>query len=524
MKRFRVILALTAFSFCNAIAQPQKKVVADPEIAKEHYGHYNYLMAMPIYRELVKKEPKNTEYNYRLGICYLRTHLDKKQATQYFEAASKDSKCPDDTWFFLGRSLHLAGKFDEAIKAYEKYKTLITKNTSEVEKTDHHIEMCNNAKQLTKFPINITFTNLGPEVNSEFPDYFPFITADEQTLFYTSRRKGGHAGAVETDGYYSSDIFYSSVLDGKWDKSKNLGNMVNTTLDEELVGLKPDGSELIVYIDHIDADKVENLYSTTKKGNNYMKLQKMSENVTNAKEYAGTIADTEDGPVLFFAREDKESLGETDIYMARMLPNGQWAIPQNLGPNINTKYKEDFPFLAPDGRTLYFSSEGHTSMGGYDLFKSEWDAESQSWGKPQNLGYPLNTPDDEQQICMLADNRAGYYSAYRPGGLGDLDIYRIKFEDEEQKFTVITGTVSDNDSTCTTCADVEITLESIASGEEIFFKPNARTGHYVLALLPGKYRMLISCPGYKGITDDFLIFDFGAIKPEMVKDYKLIKQ
>jgi hypothetical protein len=506
-----------------SFAQAPKKINVDPDEAKEHFGHQNYLMAMPIYRALLQKEPKNTDYNYRLGICYLRTHLNKEEAVKYFEVASKDPKCPNDTWYFLGRSYHIAGKYDQATEAYTKYKTFVAKDKKATDKTDRQIEMCSNAKELTKFPVNITFTNLGPEVNSEFPDYFPFITSDEQTLFYTSRRKGGHANAVESDGYYSSDIFFSPVLDGKWDKAKNLGSSVNTTLDEELVGLKPDGSQLIVYIDHIDADKIENLYSTHKRNNGYIKIEKLGESVTNAKEYSGTIADTEEGAVLFFARQDNNSIGETDIYIAKMLPNGQWAIPQNLGPNINTKYKEDFPFLSADGKILYFSSEGHSSMGGFDLFKSAWDEETQSWGKPQNLGYPINTADDEQQICMLSDNRAGYYSAYRPGGIGDLDIYRIKFEDEEQRFSIITGKVGENDTLNKVCINVTINVTNKKTSEEITFKPNLSTGKYIMALLPGKYTVVVSCEGYKDIKDELVIFDFGTNKPETIKDYKLSK-
>lgn len=517
-----VTIVFIALSFV-ATAQPMKKVSADPEEAAEHYKHYNYVMAMPIYKALVQKEPKNVDYNYRLGICYLRTFFDKKESIKYFETASKDPKCPIDTWYFLGHAYHLALKFDEAISAFEKYKELVPKNKAELDKTDHQIMMVNNAKELVKFPVNVTFTNLGPEVNSEYPDYFPFVTADEQTLFYTSRRKGGHATQVESDGYYSSDIFFCQVAEGgHWDKCKNLGSQVNTTLDEEIVGLRPDGTELVVYIDHIDADKVENLYVTHKKNNVYTKIEKFSESVNNAKEYAGTILETEEGPVLFFSRKDDKSYGETDLYMARKIPNGNWGLPQNLGPNINSKYKEDFPYLTPDGKTLYFSSEGHSSIGGFDLFKSVWDEEAQTWGKPQNLGYPLNTPDDEQQIYVFADHRAAYVSAWRPGGLGNLDIYRVKFEDDEQKITVFRGKVDDLDSTNASITEATITLVDKKSNEEKYFKVNPSTGTYIMALPPGKYAVTVTCDGYKEHKEDLIIFDFGY-KGEVNKDYILKK-
>ncbi len=188
-------------------------------------------------------------------------------------------------------------------------------------------------------------------------------------MYFTTRRKGAHATTVESDGYYSSDVFMSSVLEGKWDKAKNLGTGVNTNLDEQIVGIKPDGSEIIVYVDRID--QKEDLFRSTRKSPTaYNKLEKLGPNVSDAKEYSGSVFDTENGPVLFFSRNDKSSLGGTDIYMAKMLPNGQWALPQNLGTNINTKYNEEFPYLSLDGKTLYFSSEGHSSIGGYDLFKS----------------------------------------------------------------------------------------------------------------------------------------------------------
>jgi tetratricopeptide (TPR) repeat protein len=520
----RIYLLLLCLVICTAgpvNAQPKSLKNLEQADGDEHFKHQNYLMALPIYKELLKREPKSWFLNYRIGICYLRTNLNKTESVKYLEAAVKDPKCDNEAWDFLGRAYHLSNKFDNAIEAYKKYKAFVIKHKELADKADHHIEQCNNAKELIKFPINVTFTNAGPEVNTEFPDYFPWVTADEQQIFFTSRRKGGHASSVESDGYYSSDVFMCSVLDGKWDKAKNIGNTINSSLDEEVVGIKPDGNELIIYIDHID--QVEDLYVTKKKGASYSKIEKLGENVSNEKEYSGSIAETENGPVLFFVRKDKQSIGETDIYMAKMLPNGQWALPQHLGDNINTHYREDFPWLSADGKTLYFASEGHSSMGGFDIFKSAWDEESQTWGKPQNLGYPLNTADDEEQISILPDNRAGYVSAFRPGGMGDLDIYRVKFEDEEQKFSIIRGKINRSDSLNTADMDVTIIATNVKTKQEIIFKPTS-AGKYIMALFPGKYKLSISSDGYKEITDDLILFDFGLIKPETLKDYVIQKK
>ncbi len=513
-------LLFTGLSAFSQIKPPKGKW--EPEDAEEHFKMHNFMMAMPMYKELVKREPANLDYNYKLAYCYLQTYIDKPAAIPYLEKVVKEPKCKAEAWFWMGKAYHLANKFDGAIKAYSKYKELIGKDKIEVEKADHYIDQCHNAQQLTKYPINVTFTNAGPEVNSEFPDYYPWITQDEQTIFFTSRRKGGHTMQVESDGYFSSDCYSSSVLDGKWDKAKNLGNFINTNLDEQVVGIKPDGSELVVYVDHIT--ELEDLYITKKKNNGYTKLEKFSENANNQKEYSGSIFDTDEGPVLYFVRNDKTSLGETDIYTARLLPNGQWGIAQNIGANINTKYREDFPWLSTDGKTLYFSSEGHSSMGGFDLFKSIWDEDEQKWSKPINLGYPLNTSDDDRQISILPDNRAGYISASRPGGLGDLDIYRIKFEDNDQKFNVYRGKILKSDSTTKGEIQANISAVNTKTNDEITFVSNKTTGKYVMALLPGTYKVKITCDGYKDIDETIIIFEFGVARPETIKNYVVMKK
>lgn len=521
-KRVIFLLLWVLIPVSGLFSQAKPKGKWEPEDADEHFKNQNYVMALPMFKELVRRDPDDMMYNYKLGYCYLRTNIDKPASIPFLEKALKDSKCPTDAWYALGRAYHLSNKFPEAIKAYSKYKEFMGKNKEEADKAEHSIEQCGNAQVLMKHPINISFTNAGPEVNSEFPDYYPWVTSDEQALFFTSRRKGGHTTQVETDGYYSSDAFFCKVLDGKWEKAANVGNTVNTNLDEQIVGINPDGSELVVYIDHIK--ELGDLYSTHKKNSSYTKIEKLSENVNNAKEYSGSIFNTDEGPVLYFSREDKNSFGGTDIYSARLLPTGKWGLPVNLGNKINTKYREDFPWLSLDGKTLYFSSEGHSSMGGFDLFKSIWDEDQKSWSSPINLGYPLNTADDERQISILPDNRAGYTSALRPGGFGDLDIYRIKFEENEQRFSVYRGKVLRSDSANTSDFDVTILALNKKTKDEITFIPNKTTGRYIMALLPGTYKITISSSGYGDYTENLVVFEFGVAKPETLKNYTLIKK
>src|ERR1043165_3317287 len=209
--------------------------------------------------------------------------------------------------------------------------------------------------------------------------------------------------------------------------------------------------------------------------------------------------------------------------MARKLPNGQWAKAQNLGPTVNTKYKEDFPQIAPDGKTLYFSSQGHAGMGDYDLFQTTWNEEENTWSTPKNLGYPINSAGDDRSISFTQDNRVAYISAVRDGGFGDLDLYRIKFNDTEDRTTVLQGYISTADSAKDVATFVTIRDMKNKDALELTYNPNPSTGKFIMALTPGKYEVTIEADGYKTLTDVFFIFDIGVGQNESKKTFLLQK-
>ena len=233
---------------------------------------------------------------------------------------------------------------------------------------------------------------------------------------------------------------------------------------------------------------------------------------------------SDEGNTIFFVRKDKENEEETtDIYMSRMLPSGVWGEPQKLNSNVNTPYNEDFPYLALDGKTLYFSSEGHNSMGGYDLFKCEWNSETNNWSKAVNLGYPINSTDDDRSISISADHTVAYVSAVRPGGYGDLDIYRIKYN-TNQKFVVYKGKISYEDSTkapTETIATI-VALEQ-KTNEEYSFTTNSKNGLFILALPAGTYNLSVNSVGYKNISETITVEDIGNSAIERKKEFKLVK-
>jgi len=510
-----ILISLKVFSQANGTQ-------ATIDDADEHFSHKNYLMAMPIYRVELKKDKNNSKIKYKLGLCFLNTKISRQDAITYLEDYTKDPKCEEEAWIALGRAYHLNNKLEEAIGAFEKFAQLKPKRQNEVARL---IQQCKNAQKLINDPTNVTFQNLGKEINSEDPDYYPFVNANETFLAFTSRRKENVGGKkVEVDGYHSSDVYYSKVENGKWTKTVNAGKNLNSALDEQVVGLKSDGLEMYFYLDHID--KFGDLY-TTKRADLSADFPKpkICDPIINEKvETSGCL--NEDGSIMIFARREKVT-SESDLYMCRKLPNGKWSLAQKLPETINTEYNEDFPYLGNDGKTLYFASEGHNSMGGYDLFKTTWNPETNTYTKPQNLGYPVNSTDDDRNICVTPDNRVAYVSAFRPGGFGDFDIYRIKFNDNEQISKIYTGKVFLGDSTSSKQPKnyaVQIIATNKARNEEYTFAPNSKTGRYVINLPAGTFKIFISAAGYENFAEEMIISDIGKIEMEKNKNFVLKKK
>ncbi len=491
--------------------------------ADDLFDNKNYLMAIPIYKGLIKKEPDNKYIKPKLAICYLNTNQSRTEPIKLLEELAKDEKTDIENWYYLGTAYHLSGQIDKAIESFEKYISLKPKK-SDIEKAKRKIEQCNNAKKLMSNPINVTFTNLGSEINSPDPDYYPYVSQDETFLVFTSRRKENVGGnKIEIDGYRPSDIWFSKVENGKWIKAYNPGKVINTNYDEQCVSLSLDASQMVVYFDNIE--KYGDLYTSTKNTNgDFTKIKLLHTFISATKKIETSGSFTSDGNTFFFAR--RESIeDQSDIYMVRKLPNGQWGIPQKLPDQINTFYNEDFPYIGADGVSLYFASEGHNNIGGYDLFKSTWNPEENTWTPAENLGYPVNSTSDDRSICMTPDNRVGYISTFRPGGYGDLDIYRIRFEDKDQIIRIITGRVFLGDTTVKAIdTPVTIIAKNKKTNEERQFIPNSKTSKYVIALEAGEYLLTISADGYEQYSENIVISDIGKIEIEKNKDFILKKK
>jgi len=515
-KLYLTILLLIINGICNySNAQPAPKLSA-----KEYMAEQDYNRALEEYLKLYKAKKDDADINYNIGFCYLFINDDKAKAIPYFEFVYKNGGYKDELLLYMGMSYMHGYQFDEAIKFFTEYKGKI--NAKKYEEIDHYIQNCESAKILVKKPVNVTFENLGKEINSKYPDYYPFVTQDQSTLYFTTRREGKSQKLRSWQGYYTSDIYFSKVVAGQWTKPKSIGPMINTPLDEQCVFVTPDGKKMIIYMDNETASG--DLFMTEIKGKNksFPRPVGFTEPINTLElELEGCI--TEDGQMLIISSERIAGMGESDLYMFKKLPAGEWGNPVNLGPNINTKYKEAFPVYDEKNQTLYFASEGHESMGGSDIFTSRYDPETQTFGPAVNMGYPINTPEENLEFTLAENKRDGYISAVRKEGFGDLDIYKVTFHDIENQVSVIKGIVSVND-TLEKDIDATVSIADAKTNEQLDeVKANIKSGKYVFSVNPGKYILKVTSPGYEDFKEVINVYDKSDYIFEIEKNIQLQK-
>ncbi|MFH0896416.1 MAG: hypothetical protein V2A54_18440, partial [Bacteroidota bacterium] len=367
--------------------QTNPNAIGNSKDAKDNFSGGNYKDALSEYLLLYKKDSLNVDLRYKIGVCYTNTYIDRKKAIYHLEWVIKKDKIDPFAHYELGVAYMSEHRFDDAIKSFSKYKTLLKGKDINDINADRQIEMCKNAQELIKKPVNITFENLGPNINSPAPDYNPMIISDETMIIFCSKRNANIGGLIDYDGYMTTDIYQSFPKGNGWTKAKNLGANFNSELVEENVSLSPDGNCMVYYIDNYEG--VDDIMISTRKGKVFPKGENPGSTVNSKSvESSGCLNANHD--MLIFASDQSGSLGKKDLWCSKRLPDGSWGTATNLGRDINSFLDEDFPSFSPDGKTLYFASMGHNSMGGFDIFKSEWNEKGSHWGEPTNLGHPIN--------------------------------------------------------------------------------------------------------------------------------------
>ncbi len=421
----------------NAQADVETKGATPMARAKNLFDIGDYKNAFLEYTPLLAENPEDIFLNWRVGLCHLYQNVDKSRAIPYLrKIVTLKTGYDDEVLYDLGLAYMYNEQIDSALIYFNQYRMKASKPERIVDVT-RQIEFCTNARKFMEKPMNVSFVNLGQGINSEAPDMMPFTPLDESFMVFSTKRDKGVAGQnLDFDGYKPADVFWAKMRKGEFYKAKGVGMTINSEFVEEFVGMSAYGEHVFYMIDNMEG--FDDVWVTEFTGRRWDKGKSLGESInTEEAEMAATC--TPDGQTLFIARMPLEQpgFGGLDIYMSKRLPGGDWSIPVNLGPTVNTQYDEMYPVISHDGKTLYFASQGHKSMGGYDVYKSEWNDQFSRWERPVNLGYPLNTTMDDFSYCVTDNPRHAYVAQVRKGGLGDLDIYRVIFNDVDEQKTAI---------------------------------------------------------------------------------------
>lgn len=498
-----VLCATLHASAQQGYKRAHNKMLDDAKVllAEEHY-----LEAARIYRRLVPLDTTFTEVSFELAQCELHLPGQRTAATALLERCVRQGHV--EALYDLALLRHQDLRAGEAIALLDRYRACTGRIHPDAE-VDRHLAMARTAREMVAHPVGVTIRNLGDRINSDAHDYCPLVTADGNTLYFTSRRDGSTGGQRDPSGRMFEDIYYARRMEEVWSNATNAGLPLNSFVHDATVGIAPDGSSMIIY--RTSPELVSgDLFECRRNGTRWQNPVLMTDRINSeAHEPSASIAPS--GNEIYFTSDRPGGYGGRDLYRIRRLPNGEWSLPLNLGPTVNTAEDEDAPFMHSDGLTLFFSSNGHATMGGYDIFKTVLtDPDRNAWSEPENLGFPLNTVNDDIYFCLSEDGRTGYFSSERAGGLGGQDIYTVEFPSTQLDYLVVRGLVTDATDEP---VKARITLTDEAGGEIVgVFNTNERNGRYLMVLRPGAdYKMVVEAKGFdtrvselhaKAVTDD----------------------
>lgn len=456
--------------------------------ANHHFKIENYPVALRLFTALYNKDTTNNAYNYNLGVCHLNTNSNPEKALFFLK--KEFGKLKDDQLYLfeLGKAYSFNYNFDKAKEYYSMAINKNPKNTEFVELCQLHIKMADNAILYTKSPLDISFINLGKGVNSEMDETTPIINADGTTLYFTTNLK------YDTKIlFYTSDVSVSYLEDGTFKKAK-IASGINSVDDEFIAGVSMNDERVYYQLQGFDA--YQDIFSADIKGKNFSNKTLLNPEV-NSRDFECAACESANGDTLFFSSTGNNSTGGFDIFYSLKLPNGLWSSARNIGPAVNTIYDENFPVLSADGSKLYFCSNNDKSMGGYDIFVSNINPATREFSTPRNIGYPLNDVFDNKTIAFSHNERYAYVSAIRDEGFGYNDIYRVVFNQQDPSVKIyilklFTGSAELPVPLAQTDTSIIVSVYSKNKsifGKHAFDKNNSRV---TIALPPGSYTVSVT--------------------------------
>jgi hypothetical protein len=494
-----------------AYAQFIKTQSYDPEDAYDNLKKKHYPEAIRQFTALSKNDPGNANYLLSLAKAYNYSSIDPKKALKILEDLNKDLKRPLGSFYELGVAYHRNYRFDNALQVFEELK-FASQDPNEIAHLQKWIDMSNRARIMMNDPVEVRLENLGEDVNSPGPDFLPIVEPDESAVYFTSRRAEVTGKSYDSSGYYTADVFISRNRSDKYSKAKSIGSL-NTDGNEYTAGRSENGEYLVYHVDN--QVHISNLLLSEKGRKSYMDPKEIDSKYfkqPTSTEIAAAISN--DGRRIYFSSDRKGGMGGFDIWVIRRLPTGDWSEAENLGSPINTAGDEKYPYMRGDEDLMYFSSDGHPGIGGMDLFMANREKESRIWNEPKNMGFPVNTTEDDLSICYAAHSRYAYIGSRRKDGYGDLDIYRLIFKDIKPEYTLLGGMVMNEDSSL---ISVKVLIEVFDQQTGKLYGSylvNPNTGRYHTILPPGEYRIDIhDIYGYHNFKEEIKILGKGDFVP-----------
>lgn len=456
--------------------------------AELFYSEKNYRLALPIFEKLYKNHPTEMHLKYLYGVCALLIPGKQEVCLQLFKDVYEKNKKAADIDYYLAKANFLNYNFNEAITGVATYKSKNKKlSPDQLKDCDQLVTYCNNAKLLVPHPVSVHIENMGNVINTTAAESAPCLTDDENVIIYTykgEKSKGGLQNAFNQPnkhGVYYEDVFTSSKINGVWKTPEEIKNL-NTNNNEAVLFLSDDGQKLFISMDSQQDDG--DIYMSTLDKEVWSAPVKLMGDV-NSEYWENNSSLSPDGKTLFFSSSRPGGFGGKDIYKSNLLPDGTWGKAKNLGDKINTPLDEDAPFIHYDSRLLLFCSQGHNSIGGYDIFKSYLNTTDSIWSLAENMGSPINTPGDEIHYVLSPSGDNGYYALGKVDGYGDFDIYKVEpgIDGTMPVVAVSKGKVTLD----TMPVEAEIIVE-VPARNTIFrtLKSNAQTGIYRITLPVGE--------------------------------------
>ncbi|MDN4166960.1 OmpA family protein [Cytophagales bacterium LB-30] len=523
------ITVMTFLAFLSLVSVSLAQSDQNVYKADKYFSIRNYSEAIKLYKAAIESGNTDPLVHYRAGYSLFSMNdlNDQIQAIPYFEfaAKNKNNNVPNEVYLYLGEMLHKDIRLQEAITNYEAYKKLLSPYDKKgQEEVKRQLEICNNAIFLMGEKKDIQISRFSSPINSEFTEYNPVIAADQSIMAYTALKPNTDRSRPELK--FLEEI-YISLRDnnGNWGPPSKID--IETKYNVGTAGISPDGEQMLVFIGGVN--NTGSIY-VIKREENSWSIPVTIGNHVNSQYMESTASLTPDGKTVYFASNRPGGYGGFDIYRVSKEDNGQWGRAENMGPTINTAFDEDAPFIHPDQKTLFFTSTGHNTMGGSDIFKSV--LMGGKWTKPENMGYPINTPANDSYFTLTADGSKGFFSSDRQGGLGGQDIYYFNMPDQYANIplTMVKGRILAGDDLQPLPTRILVVDNESSQKIDFVYNPNPKTGNYLIILPPGKnYDMIIESEGYLPYTLNINVPDqtyfyelYQQIQLKLIKQFDVV--